>query len=85
MLKSDAAGPVKVEDYKIAPPPRAAMKENMEALITISCCSARVILSHLERLTARLRHQREKWAFSLSQMAARGHIDVKFEHQVLLI
>jgi hypothetical protein len=27
------AGPVKVEDYKIAPPPRAAMKENMEALI----------------------------------------------------
>ncbi|KIW23221.1 NADH-ubiquinone oxidoreductase 49 kDa subunit, mitochondrial [Cladophialophora immunda] len=26
-------GPVKVEDYKIAPPPRAAMKENMEALI----------------------------------------------------
>jgi NADH dehydrogenase (ubiquinone) Fe-S protein 2 len=27
------AGPIKVEDYKIAPPPRAAMKENMEALI----------------------------------------------------
>ena len=26
-------GPVKIEDYKIAPPPRAAMKENMEALI----------------------------------------------------
>jgi len=26
-------GPVKVEDYKISPPPRAAMKENMEALI----------------------------------------------------
>jgi NADH dehydrogenase (ubiquinone) Fe-S protein 2 len=26
-------GPVRVEDYKIAPPPRAAMKENMEALI----------------------------------------------------
>lgn len=26
-------GPIKVEDYKIAPPPRAAMKENMEALI----------------------------------------------------
>ncbi|KAK5199198.1 ndufs2, NADH ubiquinone oxidoreductase 49 kd subunit [Exophiala xenobiotica] len=26
-------GPHKVEDYKIAPPPRAAMKENMEALI----------------------------------------------------
>jgi len=23
-------GPVKVEDYKIAPPPRAAMKENMD-------------------------------------------------------
>ena len=23
-------GPVKVEDYKISPPPRAAMKENME-------------------------------------------------------
>ncbi|ODV79463.1 NADH-ubiquinone oxidoreductase 49 kDa subunit mitochondrial precursor [Suhomyces tanzawaensis NRRL Y-17324] len=26
-------GPVKVEDYKISPPPRAAMKEDMEALI----------------------------------------------------
>ncbi|KAJ1966933.1 ndufs2, NADH ubiquinone oxidoreductase 49 kd subunit [Dispira parvispora] len=26
-------GPVKVEDWKIAPPPRASMKENMEALI----------------------------------------------------
>ncbi|KAI9758398.1 MAG: NADH:ubiquinone oxidoreductase 49kD subunit [Lichina confinis] len=26
-------GPVRVEDYKIMPPPRAAMKENMEALI----------------------------------------------------
>ena len=26
-------GPIKVEDYKISPPPRAAMKENMEALI----------------------------------------------------
>ncbi|KAI9764734.1 MAG: NADH:ubiquinone oxidoreductase 49kD subunit [Candelina submexicana] len=26
-------GPVRVEDYKISPPPRAAMKENMEALI----------------------------------------------------
>jgi hypothetical protein len=23
-------GPIKVEDYKISPPPRAAMKENME-------------------------------------------------------
>lgn len=27
------AGPVKVEDYKIAPPPRSLMKEDMEALI----------------------------------------------------
>ncbi len=27
------SGPVKVEDYKISPPPRAAMKEDMEALI----------------------------------------------------
>lgn len=27
------AGPVKVEDYKINPPPRALMKEDMEALI----------------------------------------------------
>ncbi len=26
-------GPVKVDDYKIAPPPRATMKESMEALI----------------------------------------------------
>ncbi|KAL8794292.1 MAG: hypothetical protein Q9195_003118 [Heterodermia aff. obscurata] len=26
-------GPVRVEDYKVSPPPRAAMKENMEALI----------------------------------------------------
>jgi NADH dehydrogenase (ubiquinone) Fe-S protein 2 len=26
-------GPIRVEDYKISPPPRAAMKENMEALI----------------------------------------------------
>ncbi|KAL1855105.1 ndufs2, NADH ubiquinone oxidoreductase 49 kd subunit [Paecilomyces lecythidis] len=26
-------GPVKVEDYKVSPPPRTAMKENMEALI----------------------------------------------------
>ncbi|KIV90269.1 NADH-ubiquinone oxidoreductase 49 kDa subunit, mitochondrial [Exophiala mesophila] len=32
-LNQMPAGPVKVEDYKIAPPPRAAMKENMEALI----------------------------------------------------
>lgn len=32
-LNKMPAGPVKVEDYKIAPPPRAAMKENMEALI----------------------------------------------------
>lgn len=27
------AGPVKVEDYKISPPPRSAMKEDMESLI----------------------------------------------------
>jgi NADH-quinone oxidoreductase subunit D len=27
------AGPVILQDYKIAPPPRAVMKENMEALI----------------------------------------------------
>ncbi|EHL03614.1 putative NADH-ubiquinone oxidoreductase 49 kDa subunit, mitochondrial [Glarea lozoyensis 74030] len=26
-------GPIRVEDYKVSPPPRAAMKENMEALI----------------------------------------------------
>jgi NADH dehydrogenase (ubiquinone) Fe-S protein 2 len=26
-------GPIRVEDYKISPPPRSAMKENMEALI----------------------------------------------------
>ncbi|ORZ17382.1 nife hydrogenase-like protein [Absidia repens] len=26
-------GPIKVDDWKIAPPPRSAMKENMEALI----------------------------------------------------
>ncbi|KAK0763203.1 NADH dehydrogenase I, D subunit [Trichoderma afarasin] len=32
-LNQMPAGPVRVEDYKIAPPPRAAMKENMEALI----------------------------------------------------
>lgn len=32
-LNQMPGGPVKVEDYKIAPPPRAAMKENMEALI----------------------------------------------------
>jgi len=32
-LNKMPAGPVRVEDYKIAPPPRAAMKENMEALI----------------------------------------------------
>ena len=32
-LNKMPSGPVKVEDYKIAPPPRAAMKENMEALI----------------------------------------------------
>ncbi|BAE59711.1 NADH-ubiquinone oxidoreductase 49 kDa subunit [Aspergillus flavus] len=32
-LNQMPAGPVKVEDYKLSPPPRAAMKENMEALI----------------------------------------------------
>lgn len=32
-LNKMPAGPVRVEDYKINPPPRAAMKENMEALI----------------------------------------------------
>jgi len=32
-LNDMPAGPVRVEDYKISPPPRAAMKENMEALI----------------------------------------------------
>jgi NADH dehydrogenase (ubiquinone) Fe-S protein 2 len=32
-LNQMPAGPIKVEDYKISPPPRAAMKENMEALI----------------------------------------------------
>lgn len=32
-LNKMPTGPIKVEDYKIAPPPRAAMKENMEALI----------------------------------------------------
>ncbi|OAA62018.1 NADH-ubiquinone oxidoreductase [Niveomyces insectorum RCEF 264] len=32
-LNKMPAGPVRVEDYKISPPPRAAMKENMEALI----------------------------------------------------
>ncbi|KAH6648606.1 NADH-ubiquinone oxidoreductase 49 kDa subunit [Truncatella angustata] len=32
-LNDMPAGPVRVEDYKVAPPPRAAMKENMEALI----------------------------------------------------
>ncbi|KAG6140367.1 NADH:ubiquinone oxidoreductase 49kD subunit [Claviceps purpurea] len=32
-LNQMPAGPVRVEDYKIAPPPRTAMKENMEALI----------------------------------------------------
>ena len=32
-LNKMPAGPVKVEDYKVSPPPRAAMKENMEALI----------------------------------------------------
>ena len=32
-LNQMPAGPVRVEDYKVAPPPRAAMKENMEALI----------------------------------------------------
>ncbi|KAG0650809.1 NADH-ubiquinone oxidoreductase 49 kDa [Hyphodiscus hymeniophilus] len=33
MPQQDAPGPIRVEDYKISPPPRAAMKENMEALI----------------------------------------------------
>ncbi|EFE36885.1 uncharacterized protein ARB_04412 [Trichophyton benhamiae CBS 112371] len=32
-LNNMPAGPVRVEDYKISPPPRIAMKENMEALI----------------------------------------------------
>jgi len=32
-LNKMTPGPIKVEDYKVAPPPRAAMKENMEALI----------------------------------------------------
>lgn len=32
-LNKMPAGPIRVEDYKISPPPRAAMKENMEALI----------------------------------------------------
>lgn len=32
-LNQMPAGPVRVEDYKISPPPRSAMKENMEALI----------------------------------------------------
>ncbi|KAK8027274.1 ndufs2- NADH ubiquinone oxidoreductase 49 kd subunit [Apiospora marii] len=32
-LNKMPAGPVRVEDYKVSPPPRAAMKENMEALI----------------------------------------------------
>lgn len=32
-LNKITPGPIKVEDYKVAPPPRAAMKENMEALI----------------------------------------------------
>jgi NADH dehydrogenase (ubiquinone) Fe-S protein 2 len=32
-LNKMPAGPVRVEDYKISPPPRSAMKENMEALI----------------------------------------------------
>jgi len=27
------AGAVKVDDYKLVPPPRASMKESMEALI----------------------------------------------------
>jgi len=33
-LNKMPSGPIKVEDYKIAPPPRAAMKENMESLIS---------------------------------------------------
>lgn len=32
-LKEMPAGPVKVNDYKVAPPPRAEMKSSMEALI----------------------------------------------------
>ncbi|GAB0134482.1 hypothetical protein EsDP_00002850 [Epichloe bromicola] len=32
-LNQMPAGPVRVEDYKVSPPPRTAMKENMEALI----------------------------------------------------
>ncbi|OLL22708.1 NADH-ubiquinone oxidoreductase subunit, mitochondrial [Neolecta irregularis DAH-3] len=32
-LNKIPAGPVKVDDWKISPPPRSAMKENMEALI----------------------------------------------------
>ncbi|EPS40585.1 hypothetical protein H072_5547 [Dactylellina haptotyla CBS 200.50] len=32
-LNKMPAGPVRTEDYKVTPPPRAAMKENMEALI----------------------------------------------------
>jgi NADH dehydrogenase (ubiquinone) Fe-S protein 2 len=32
-LNKMPAGPVRVEDYKVSPPPRTAMKENMEALI----------------------------------------------------
>ncbi|KAM5355714.1 hypothetical protein ACJ41O_002360 [Fusarium nematophilum] len=32
-LNKMPAGPVRVEDYKVSPPPRSAMKENMEALI----------------------------------------------------
>ncbi|KFY09463.1 hypothetical protein V491_08153 [Pseudogymnoascus sp. VKM F-3775] len=32
-LNKMPAGPIRVEDYKVSPPPRAAMKENMEALI----------------------------------------------------
>ena len=34
-LNKMPAGPVKVEDYKISPPPRAAMKENMETYSAI--------------------------------------------------
>ncbi|RSM11343.1 NADH-ubiquinone oxidoreductase 49 kDa subunit, mitochondrial [Fusarium ambrosium] len=32
-LNKMPAGPIRVEDYKVSPPPRSAMKENMEALI----------------------------------------------------
>lgn len=32
-LKSMPGGPVKVNDYKVSPPPRAEMKDSMEALI----------------------------------------------------